>query len=138
MAHHPGKFVWFELGTKNLENAKRFYGELFGWKVTSAPMGGVDYQLINLGETQIGGLVALEGSHLQWHSYLSVANVDETAKKAKKGGGKVIREAQDIPNVGRFALLSDPQGGLLYAFHSEKSDADDREAKHGDFYWNEL
>jgi predicted enzyme related to lactoylglutathione lyase len=138
MAHLPGKFVWFELNTKSFDKAIKFYGELFGWKVNKVSMGGPDYHMINNGEIPIGGLTDLEGNHPHWISYLSVDNVDQTVAKVKKAGGKVVREAMDYPNVGRFALVSDPQGGLLFAFRAEKEDAPDRDTKQGDWYWNEL
>jgi predicted enzyme related to lactoylglutathione lyase len=58
--------------------------------------------------------------------------------KVKKAGGKLVRDAMDYPSVGRFALVSDPQGGLLFAFRAEKEDAPDRDTKQGDWFWNEL
>ncbi len=138
MAHHPGKFVWFELNAKDIARAKTFYGELFGWKVNGAPMGGGEYQMISNGETSIGGLVALTSDHPHWASYLSVEDVDRAVDNAVKGGGRSIKPAFDVPSVGRMALISDPQGARLLVFRSQSEDAADRDTKHGDWFWNEL
>jgi uncharacterized protein len=138
MAHLPGKFVWFELNTKDIDRAARFYGELFGWKLTDASMNGHTYHMISNGEAPIGGFTALENGHPHWISYLSVDDVDSAVKRAEKNGGQVLKEAMDYPTVGRFALLADPQGGRFFAFKNEKEDAPDRETKAGDWFWNEL
>ena len=48
-----------------------------------------------------------------WGGYVTVDNVDESAKQAESLGGKIIMEPRDIPNVGRFCVITDPQGALL-------------------------
>jgi len=50
-----------------------------------------------------------------WSAYVTVDNIDETAKLAEALGGKIIMPPTDIPEVGRFAIFCDPQGALISA-----------------------
>lgn len=107
----PGAMCWCELATTDPRKAGRFYSELFGWRLK--PSGG-DYTEFQRGERSIGGMMAITPewgdvpSH--WLTYFAVAECDGTANKALKLGAKARVPARDIPNVGRFAVLVDPQG----------------------------
>ena len=138
MSQLLGKFVWYECVTKDSAKSKGFYGELFGWKVQSFPMGDRTYDMIALGETTQGGYTKPEGkapSH--WTSYVSVDDVDATAKKVVAVGGKVVTPAFDVPQVGRMSQVADPQGATFWIMRGE-SDAPDSEPAPGRFFWNEL
>jgi hypothetical protein len=138
MAHILGKFVWFELLTSDVTAAKRFYGELLGWTIASVDMGGGEYTMITNGEAPLGGVVKEAKARPQWISYLSVDDVDGAAKRVVKNGGKLTGEAVTMPTVGRFARVTDPQGGAFFLFRAEKDDQPDRPASRGDWLWNEL
>src|SRR5262249_26773831 len=91
----PGKFVWFELVSRDAKEAQAFYGAVLGWKTLPFPMGDATYEMICAGDTpdtMIGGYAAptsdRQPSH--WISYLSVEDVDATAKAATASGGRVI------------------------------------------------
>ncbi len=136
----PGKFVWFELVSKDAKKAQEFYGEIFGWKVQAFPMGGQTYEMILAGDAMLGGY-AMPKSDRQpphWISYVSVEDVDAAAKAAAANGGKVVEAPSDIPGVGRTARIADPQGAEICPFKNSDGDPPDAMASHGRFFWNEL
>src|SRR6188474_2395793 len=78
----PGKFVWFEHASRDAKKAQAFYGEVFGWKVSSFPISEGSYDMIAAGDAMIGGYDVRrvrEGEPAHWRSVMSVANVDATA-----------------------------------------------------------
>lgn len=135
-----GKFVWFELVSKDAKKAQAFYGEVLGWKVQSFPMGDLTYEMIYAGDTMIGGYAApmsdRQPSH--WISYVSVDDVDAAAKAAAANGGKVVDAPHDIPGVGRTVRIADPLGAEICPFKSTTGDPADEEASQGRFFWTEL
>jgi predicted enzyme related to lactoylglutathione lyase len=114
-----GAFSWMELMTTDVESAKEFYIRLFGWETEEYPMEGMNYTVIKIGGEDTGGIMAMPpevaGMPPMWSIYVTVDDVDSTAKKVKELGGKIIRPPSDIPNVGRFCVLSDPQGAVITA-----------------------
>ncbi len=114
-----GAFSWCELLTTDVPEAKHFYSALFGWTLEPAPMPGMEYTLVKYGGEQMGGIMSLppgcEGMPPSWGVYVTVADVDATAKLALELGGKVLVPPQDIPQVGRFCVLQDPQGATIKA-----------------------
>jgi hypothetical protein len=109
-----GVFVWDELGTTDVDAAQRFYEQVFGW--TTSDMGPEygGYRVFNRGETGIAGLMSLMGGQTPgWQPYVAVEDVDATVAKAKDLGGSVHVEPMDVPDVGRIAVLGDPQGAAL-------------------------
>jgi predicted enzyme related to lactoylglutathione lyase len=106
-----GVFVGDELGTTDADDAQRFYGEVFGW--TSSDMGPKygGYRIFNRGETGIAGLMTLPDAAMppQWQPYVAVDDPDATTAKAKELGAAALVEPMDVPEVGRLAVLRDPQ-----------------------------
>lgn len=139
MTHLPGKFVWFELVTKDAKRAQAFYGEVLGWKVEAAPMPGFTYEMIKVGDQTIGGYATPQGDQkTHWFSHVSVDNVDAVAKAAVAAGGRAVAPAMDVPEVGRMQRIADPLGAELSIFHSSRGDEPDAKGKDGTFFWNEL
>jgi predicted enzyme related to lactoylglutathione lyase len=136
----PGKFVWFELVSKDAKKAQAFYGEVLGWKVQQFPMGSSTYDMIYAGDTMIGGYAHPKSDRQpsHWISYVSVDDVDATVKAATANGGKVVEAPYDIPTVGRTARIADPQGAELCPFKSLEGDPADALPPPGGFCWNEL
>jgi len=140
----PGKFVWFELVSADAKKAQPFYGEVLGWKVMPFPMGNFTYEMIATGDTpdtMIGGYAPprkdRQPSH--WISYVSVEDVDATAKAAIMNGGRVIEAPADIPGVGRTARIAGPDGAEFCLLKNATGDAPDQPtARPGSFFWNEL
>ncbi len=138
----PGRAVWRELMTGDVEAAKGFYGELLGWSYKAVDMGpSGSYTLISAGEKSIGGMMTMPPAAPfppHWMSYVSVKDVDATAKSWEASGGKVGFGPHDIPNVGRFATLVDPWGAAITAFKSSISDPEPGMPKPGEFCWETL
>ena len=122
MSNPQGNFVWYELMTTNTAAAETFYRNVMGWSARDAGMPGMSYTLFGAGETSVGGMMTLPaqaaemGAGPSWIGYVWVENVDAKAAEVKKAGGAIYREADDIPGVGRFAIVADPQGGVLALF----------------------
>lgn len=139
-----GKFVWHDLMTDDVAAARRFYGNLFGWRFekTVGPAGG-DYTLIESGGRYIGGMVQLadpvNAEYSRWLNYLSVADVDDAVESTESAGGRAVVEPLDIGEIGRAAAVTDPQGAVLGLLRSRRGDPVDP-AVHsaGDVVWNEL
>jgi predicted enzyme related to lactoylglutathione lyase len=139
-----GQFVWHEHLTKDPKAAIAFYTEVMGWKTEVFPESGGEYTMWVASQGPLGGVMKLPeeaakmGAPPNWMGHVQVADVDATAAQIKKLGGKVYKEPSDIPTVGRFAVVADPQGATLSIFKPNKPmDAHDP-SKGGEFCWNEL
>ncbi len=136
----PGAFVWRELMTPDVERAKGFFGELFGWRFVGMPMGDFEYVMIHAGDTPLGGVMPMgpeSGHPPHWMSYVSVDDVDAAAGVAKAKGGTVAVGPMDIPNVGRFAVIGDPDGAYFTLFRSQHGDPTAAPTAHT-FCWETL
>ena len=141
--YHFGKFVWFDLVTDDVPAAMNFYGSLFGWEFDGGQRKDPVFTLIKLNGKSIGGIVyherTGEESEARWLSYVSVADVDETAKKIQSMGGTIYREPKDYNNRGRLAVVSDPQGAIFALINANGGDPDDIAEPINHFWlWNEL
>ncbi|NJM74746.1 MAG: VOC family protein [Acaryochloridaceae cyanobacterium RU_4_10] len=114
-----GAFSWCELMTTDLKGAEAFYSKLFGWTMADGPVEGMEYRVVSAGGQGIGGLMTLppdkQNIPPHWGSYVTVDDADATAKLAEELGGKILISPHDIPTVGRFTLLQDPQGAVISA-----------------------
>ncbi len=140
--HRVGKFVWRDLLTDDVAAAKNFYAELFGWEFAVVDDDSTYTVILHRGRA-IGGLVAtadLEAqvNSSQWLGSLSVADVDRAVDEVKNSGGVVHASPRDVPERGRMALVTDPQGALVAFVRSGGGDPDDREATPGGWLWSEL
>jgi predicted enzyme related to lactoylglutathione lyase len=122
MSEVKGKFVWHDEMTNDIEGAQAFYGNVVGWNIADAGMGDRTYKILSAGEAGMGGLMPMPdearetGASAVWFGYLGVSDVDAFAKRVEKAGGSVHRQPADIPGVGRFAVVSDPQGATFILF----------------------
>jgi predicted enzyme related to lactoylglutathione lyase len=107
---------WNELLTNDPDKAIDFYSKLFGWK-TKTDSGATPYTEIINGEEHIGGIMQIQPQMgpipPNWGIYIAVDDCDGTAQKAVSLGGRQYVPPTDIPKVGRFAVLSDPQGAVF-------------------------
>ncbi len=114
-----GAFGWFELMTTDMDAAKKFYAGLFGWKPKDMPMPGMKYTVWNVNGDDVAGMMPIpeeaKGMPPAWCVYITVDDVDAVAKRAVELGGKLDRPAMDIPEIGRFCVLQDPQGAYIMA-----------------------
>jgi predicted enzyme related to lactoylglutathione lyase len=122
MASPHGSFVWYELMTTDAAAAETFYKSVIGWNAQDAGYSDFRYTLLSAGETQVAGLMTLPqeasdaGAKPGWMGYVAVDDVDDYAVRFTKAGGTVHRAPADIPGVGRFAVVADPQGAVIVLF----------------------
>lgn len=114
-----GAFSWCELDTPDPASAVAFYSELFGWTAEPMDMGTGPYHVLKVGQEAIGGVMATppeaKGRPAMWNCYVTVDDIDATAQRCVKLGGKVCAGPMDIPTVGRMAVLQDKQGAVFSA-----------------------
>lgn len=112
-----GAISWSELMTSDLEAAKSYYGRLLGWTFEDMPMEKMTYSVVKANGEEVGGIMPIppEAGKMPpvWGLYVTVDDVDATAEKAVGLGGKLCMPPQDIPEVGRFCVLEDPQGAVI-------------------------
>jgi hypothetical protein len=113
----PGSLGWNELISTNEDKAVSFYKGLFGWQADATEMPGMTYTIFKQGEAMIAGSMAqpkqMAGAPSLWGVYFAVADADQAAEKATALGGKVLNPPMDIPGIGRFAVVADPQGAMF-------------------------
>ena len=111
-----GAFSWNELMTTDIDGAKKFYTAMFNWQLEDMN-DGMPYTLAKINGQESAGMMAMppEAGKMppMWGGYVTVDSVEASAKQAEELGGKILMEARDIPNVGRFCVISDPQGATL-------------------------
>ena len=110
-----GVFVWDELGTTDVDGAQRFYEAVFGWTARELGPEYGGYRIVSRGETDIAGLMTNpdESMPARWQPYVAVDDPDAITGRAKELGGSALMEPMDVPNVGRIAVLRDPQGATF-------------------------
>ena len=117
----PGDFIWYELMTTDADGAKAFYDAVVGWNFGESTPEYNGYRMINTRDGGFAGGVLPITAEMQqhgarpiWLGYLNVSDVDQKVAEIETGGGKTLMPATDIPNVGRIAMLADPQGAPFY------------------------
>lgn len=111
-----GAFSWNELMTTDIDGAKSFYSKMFNWQFQDMQME-MPYTMANADEQEVAGLMPMPpeavGMPPMWGGYVTVDDVEASAKQAVDLGGKILLDPRDIPEVGRFCVISDPQGATL-------------------------
>src|SRR5882672_9583198 len=119
-----GTLCWADLSTPDAKRAGDFYSALFGWQIAAGENDKSGYLHIKNGEHFIGGIPPAEhrqpGIPPHWLAYFWVDDVDASAAKAKQLGAKLCLEPMTIENVGRMAVIADPQGAAFAIFNSPK------------------
>jgi uncharacterized protein len=120
-----GHFSWCELQTTDVKEAKKFYKKLLGWTLEDCPVeGDLTYTVIKMGDRAIGGICHIPDEQADtsvpfWKTYVTVKNVNATAKKVETLGGTILVQPTDIPGSGRFCVFRDPQGAVLHVITYE-------------------
>ena len=118
LANEPSTLCWNELQTQQPENAARFYAELFGWntKTSTNALGGEYIEFLQ-GEQSGAGMIEIQEDWgdvpPNWTVYFAVEDCEATLEKAKTLGGCVDMAPMEIEDVGRFAIVQDPQGAYF-------------------------
>ena len=118
-----GTRCWSELITDDIDRAKAFYSELFGWKHETSDMGSTAYTVASIGDKMVGGILAktpdMGPMPSAWINYFTVESCDGAVARANSVGGKALMPAIDMTGVGRFTWLTDPQGAMFGILQSE-------------------
>lgn len=141
-----GRFVWHELMTTDPEAAKAFYTAVIGWETKAWEGGDQPYTLLMWGDSRMGGLMKLSpeaqamGARPFWIAYIGTPDVDATTDRARELGATIHKPPSDIPTIGRFSVIQDPQGASFAAFTPTPQDGPRPETKPGlgDWSWHEL
>ena len=137
-----GTFVWHDLMTTDVEAAKRFYTELLGWEIEVWKPGELDYPMISAAGTQWGGFNTLpprQAMPPHWLSYVLVDDLDAALGRVEKAGGKALAPTVEIPEVGRFAVVADPEGAIISPYQSaHEMTGPAQTTAPGSFCWHEL
>lgn len=146
MSTSHGRFVWYELMSTDAASAIAFYRAVIGWGATEAGVPDRHYMILSAGESPVGGVMELSRSVLDagarpgWIGYVAVDDVDAVAARVREAGGSIHRAADDIPGIGRFAVVSDPQGAAFVLFRGMESGQPPPESGRapGHVGWHEL
>jgi uncharacterized protein len=144
LADYPGRFAWYELLTTDMAGAAAFYGKVVGWGAQDASTPDLPYTLFTAGKASVSGLMALPeegrkmGATPRWMGYVGVDDVDVVADRFKRLGGAVY-VPPTTSNIGRIAVVADPQTATLALLKGSKSRRQLAElAKPGRVGWHEL
>lgn len=147
MSKHHGKFIWYDVMTTDCKAAESFYKHALGWSAKSFEAGGDgSYTIFSMGPADVGGLMPITnemramGVPPCWTGYIAVDDVDGYAKRVKAAGGAVRRSPEDIPGVGRFAVVADPHGAVFIIMKGSSAEGPPEAAPGtpGHVGWREL
>ena len=141
----PGTFSWVDLNTTDQDGAKTFYGGLFGWDADDQAVGdGMTYSMMSIAGKPVAG-ISLQGEMQRqsgappaWNSYVTVESADESVDRATKLGANVRAPAFDVMDVGRMAVIQDPQSGFVMVWEPKLHIGASIVNTHGALSWNEL
>src|SRR5437660_7420186 len=134
-----GDFCWIELSTSDGNSAKKFYTGLFGWSTNEISMGDQPpYVMVQKNGKDVAGLLENKNAPPHWMSYVAVSSADDAAKKAKSLGAKVVAGPFDVMDVGRMAVIQDPQGAMFSLWEEKRPNRVMIVNEAGAMCWNEL
>lgn len=144
-SHAPGSFCWIELNTSDPAAAKKFYSGLFNWEAEDMPAGpDMVYTMLKVRGLEVGAMCGLQpeqkahGVPPHWMTYVAVESADDAAKKAASLGGTVMAGAFDVMDVGRMAIIQDPQGATFCVWQAKAHIGAKLVGETGTFGWDEL
>lgn len=136
---HQGKFVWHDLLTDDMEEARKFYGDVFGWRFETKR----DYTQIFNQQELIAGMMQVTPTKDQkakavWLPSISVANIDKSVRYLTDNKGQVLKGPLNMKERGKGVLVSDPHGAHVVLLRAKNGDPKDKTPQIGDWLWNEL
>lgn len=144
-SYTPGTFSWTDLATTDQAAAKQFYGGLFGWDAEDMPVGeGVFYSMMRIDGKSVAAIASQPEQQAQagvppmWQSYITVESADASAEKAGQLGAQVHAPPFDVMDVGRMAVIQDPQGAFFMVWEPKLHIGAYLVNGHGQLSWNEL
>src|SRR4028119_1990008 len=138
-SYEPGTFCWADLSTADVEGAKAFYGDLLGWEFRDDEIpGGGTYTMCYVGGDDVAAMVEQNQQPGHWNHYVSVESAGEPTAEARRLGATVLEEPFDVMDVGRMAMLSDPDGAMFCVWEARGHAGAARVNDPGCMTWNEL
>jgi predicted enzyme related to lactoylglutathione lyase len=136
----PGTPSWVDLGSPDVDASISFYGGLFGWSASDPLPEGEGYRFFEQDGKLVTGVGPLlqDGQPPAWATYVTVADADETAVKARAAGGTIHTEAMDVLDVGRMAAIEDPTGAAIRLWQPRRHTGADIVNEPVSLGWNEL
>lgn len=138
-------FIWYELVTNDMDKAVNFYKKVVGWDVRDSGMPGMTYMLFGKDGKDVGGMMTWAGAGApemppEWMGHIHTAKLDDELRSVTDDGGTIVKPAQEIPGVGRFAVVMDPQKVKYLLFEPGTQAAQPRLAQReaGNVGWHEL
>jgi predicted enzyme related to lactoylglutathione lyase len=144
MPNTHGRFAWHELITTDPDAAKAFYPPIMSWTVEPL-VDEPNYALLLNDGVAIGGVMPLVGElatrgvQVQWLPYVQVYDVDECVRQVVTLGGQVRMPPKEVPTVGCWAVIADPQGAVIGVYEPASNEPVKTGApRRGDFSWHDL
>ena len=140
-SYPPGTFSWVDLQTSDQDAAKSFYSDLFGWDYEDVPIGdGASYSMARLQGHSVAAIGPLQGEEMpsHWNCYVTVADADASAARAKELGATLLAEPFDVFDAGRMAAFADPQGAVLSVWQAKENIGAGLVNAPGALAWNDL
>lgn len=137
-----GAFIWYDLATTDPDAAATFYASVVGWQPEAVP--DKDYTLFKTGPATMAGMMKLtpnlqaKGVPPHWSGYIEVSDLDAMLAKVEAAGGQRRYGPDDIPDVGRFAVVTDADGAQFYLFKPNRPEQPASPMQPGSIGWREL
>lgn len=138
-----GRFIWYELLTKDPAAAREFYTRLMGLGHTVWQGDDMTYEMLTVGDAPRYGLMQLperaaaQGAPSHWLGHVYVPDRDDARAQAVGLGGCEL-VSMDIPDAGSFSVMGDPQGAVFAVYEPSEEPEPDRPAARGEVGWHEL
>ncbi len=133
-------FTWIDLSTTDAAAAKNFYTKVFGWTTLDRAAEDFTYTMLRKNDKNVAALSEAADQPAHWNCYVLVDDVDKFEAKVEHLGGKVIKTAFDVMDIGRMAVIADPTGGVCLLWHAKKENEFGAQLMHevGSLAWTEL
>jgi predicted enzyme related to lactoylglutathione lyase len=138
--YEDGVPSWVDLTTSSVEDAGKFYGGLFGWKLDVGPPEAGGYAMASLKDRPVAGIAPSQeaGGPVYWTTYVNVASADDAAKKVTDNGGSVMLAPMDVMDVGRLAVFGDPTGAAFAVWQAGAHKGAGLVNEDSTYSWSEL
>lgn len=143
-SYEPGTPSWIDLATSDLESARHFYADLFGWDVTEVPSPEGAYCMLSKDGATVAACYQMSDEMISnnipshWATYITVANLEETLGLVTGAGGTIVQEPHAIPGSGRTAAAQDPSAAVFALWEPHGHIGAQRVNEPGALIWNEL
>lgn len=140
-SHPQGTLCWFDLMTPDVEKARAFYGDLFGWQYHVGPAETGFYSIATVGERTAAGMGQMPPNApfpTAWTVYFASDKADETCEKVRGAGGTIMMGPMDVMDEGRMAIMADSTGAVFGIWQPGKHKGAGVRDEPGSMTWAEV